>query len=211
MALASTTLSAAITASSGEIVVASATSVAVGRLVLVDDEFMEVAKSYVSASTTVPVLRGRQGTKAGAHVSSAVVTHGLASDFDTPGAQGVTLNQYQRVTRIVSYSATGAIALPKQGEDVIAILDGTDALAMTIADPGRDIEGSSLTILAAGAAAHTLTFASGLGGASTSYDVLTLNGTGLAGTKVYAVGGYWISPVMTAMAGTLTNITATIG
>jgi hypothetical protein len=211
MSLVNTTLSAAITKNSSEIVVASATSLAAGRLVLIDDEFMEVTKSYVSASTTAPVLRGRLGTKAGAHAASAKVTHGLASDYDTPAAQAVTVNQFQRVTRIVSYSASGAITLPDQGEDVIAVLNGTDALAMTIADPGRDIDGSSLTILAAGAAAHTLTFASGLGGASTSYDVLTLNGSGLAGTKVYAVGGYWISPVMTAMAGTLTNITATIG
>jgi hypothetical protein len=210
MSLSNTTLSAAITPTSDSLVVGSASSVEAGRIILVDDEFMKVSKGYVASSTTVPVVRGLGGTVAGAHPASAKVTHGDAADFDLPGAQGVTTNQFQRVTRIVSYSAAGAITLPQQGEDVIAILNGTDALAMTIADPGRDIDGASLTILAAGAAAHTLTFASGLSGASTSYDVLTLNGTAIAGTKVYAVGGYWVCPAMTAMGGTLTNITASL-
>jgi len=207
MALVNTTLSAAITAKSDFLVVASATSVAAGRVILVDDEWMKVSKAYVAASTTVPVIRGLGGSVASAHPVSAKVTHGAASDFDTPAAQAVTTNQFQRVTRIVSYSATGAIALPKQGEDVIAILNGTDVLEMTVAAPGRDTEGATLTILASGAAAHTVTFASGLSGASTSYDVWTANGTAIAGIgPLYSVGGYWVSPTAAGMGGTLTNI-----
>jgi len=210
MALANTYLSAAITATDKTIAVNSATSMAAGRLIRVDDEMMKVSNDYVSASTTVPVIRGILTTKAGAHVASAVVTHGAASDFDSAPAQALGPAVYVRVTRVVSYSASGAIALPTQGEDLRVVLLGTDALAMTIADPGRDIEGAKLTILAAGAAAHTLTFASGLSGASTSYDVITENGNAIVGHDFYACGGYWICPANVPMAGTVTNITGTV-
>src|SRR5438094_6161812 len=61
MALATTTLSSACAQGDVSIVVASATSVAAGRLIVIDQEEMQVAQSY-SSGTTVPVLRGRDGS-----------------------------------------------------------------------------------------------------------------------------------------------------
>jgi len=81
MALATTTLSVAVALTDTSIVVASATSVAAGRLVLVDQEMMKVMQSYVSG-TTVPVQRGIDGSATVAHKITANVTHGAATDFD---------------------------------------------------------------------------------------------------------------------------------
>ena len=46
MALATTTASGAITAQATSVIVASATSISAGRLLKVDDEFMEVSQGY---------------------------------------------------------------------------------------------------------------------------------------------------------------------
>ena len=83
MALATTTLSSAVVVTDTSIVVASATSVAAGRLVLVDGEFMQVTQDYVSG-TTVNVVRGQNGTVTTTHAASANVTHGAAADFTVP-------------------------------------------------------------------------------------------------------------------------------
>lgn len=210
MALATTTLSAAITATAKSLTVASATSVAAGRLLLVDDEIMQVTKGYVTASTTVPVLRGQAGTVASAHPVTANVTHGDAADFDTVPAQAMNSMPHQRVVRIVSYSASGAIDLPKTGEDLRVILNGTSVIAATIAAPPKDIDGSKLTILSNGTAAHTLTFAGGVGGEGSSYDVITQNSGGPCAYDFYACNGVWLIPVAAAMTGTVTNLTAGI-
>jgi len=66
-----TTLNGAITdATSTRLVLTSATNVAAnGTLFFTDGETMTVLGSYVSGSTTVPVARGAQGTKATKHVT----------------------------------------------------------------------------------------------------------------------------------------------
>ena len=70
MALATTTLSATITATDTIIVVASAASMAAGRIILVDQEVMQVAQNYLTG-TSIPVLRGRDGSQAAAHFLTA--------------------------------------------------------------------------------------------------------------------------------------------
>ena len=62
MAFATTTLSSAVGTSDISIVVASATSFAAGRLLIVDQELMQVTQAY-SSGTTIPVLRGRDGRR----------------------------------------------------------------------------------------------------------------------------------------------------
>ena len=69
MALATTTLSTALTGegplAETSIVVASATSLAAGRIIRmggIGGERMLVAKAYIVGSTTVPVLRGWDGS-----------------------------------------------------------------------------------------------------------------------------------------------------
>ncbi len=117
-----------------------------------------------------------------------------------------------KAVETLSYSAAGAITLPQPGADMIAYLNGTSILAMTIADPGKALDGSVLSIRGNGAAAHTLTFASGLSGsgASGSYDVITVNATNPVSLNFVAVNGFWQEFVQTPMAGTVTAITATV-
>lgn len=214
MSLVTTTVAtgAPIGVSDVEIKVTSATSVAAGRVLVVDQEVMKVRKNYVTGSTLVPVLRGQHGSASLAHQAGANVTHGDPSDFDNPPAQASTAYPVAGRSQILtSYTASGAITLPNAGEDVIAVLNGTSVLAMTVAAPGKDIDGCKLFIQGNGAAAHTVTFANGLSGAGSSYDVLTVNATApvLLGPFM-AVNGLWQAPVGVAMAGTVTNITATL-
>ncbi len=211
MALATTTLSSACAVNDNSIVVASATSVAAGRLMRVDQEWMKVVSSYVSG-TTVPVLRGQEGSVTAAHVSSANVTHGLASDFSAPPA-GVSLAQTvpaQRVKRTISITASSTLTLPSAGEDLHVILNGTSVVALTIPVPTKDLDSCELTISGNGAAAHTLTFTGGLGGAGTSYDVVTINATAPSTMKAVAVNGLWQAVFGPAMGGTVTNLIGSV-
>ena len=208
MALATTTLSVAVAQGDKQIVVASATSFSPGRLVRIDGEMMQVAQNYVSG-TTIPVLRGRDGTVQTAHVITAAVTHGLASDFVTAAGATVTY-PIVRPTRVVSITASSTLTLPNPGEDLRVILNGTSVITLTIPVPTRDLDGAQLVIISNGAAAHIPTFTSGLGGAGSSYDAITNNATGQFALVVYAAGGYWCIPQAPALTGTVTNITGGI-
>lgn len=193
MALATTTASSAIAVDDNSIVVASATSMAAGRLLRCDDEWMKVGSTY-STGTTVPVLRGQNGSAVVAHPATANVVHGLASDFsDAPdGAYGAQTTPPQRAQRIQSYSAAGAIALPIAGEMGVAVINGTGALAMTLANPTADLDGSILVVIANGKAAHTLTYTAGFGNVGATFDVGTFSGTQTQGCILMACNGFWV-------------------
>jgi len=208
MALAETTLAAAVGAGDNYITVASATSVAVGRLLQVDGEFMKVRIDYVTASTTVPVRRGQSSTAQAAHVSSARVVHGDPSDWGVSSAGAAAqFSPGTIVRKRVSYSASGAITLPQPGEDLLVVLNGTSVLAMTLAVPTKDLDGCEITIIGNGAAAHTLTVASGLSGAGGSYDVLTTNATAPTAKKLVACNEFWYAYAAIPISGTVTNVT----
>jgi hypothetical protein len=210
MALTTTTLASACAATDTSIVVTSATGFAASSYLLIDNEQMQIAKSY-SSGTTIPVKRGQQGTFADAHVTGANVTVGTGSDFANPSASTVvSYGLSARRRQLTSYSASGAITLPTAGCDTIAVLNGTTILAMTVAAPTKDNDGDRLTIIGNGAAAHTITFTGGLSGASSSYDILTVNAAAPIAVEVIAVNGLWICPVAVAMAGNATNITGTL-
>jgi hypothetical protein len=212
MALANTTLASACGASDTKIVVASATGIAIGHKVLIDGEVFQVTKGYVAGSVTVPVLRGQNGTFADAHPTGAKVRVGASSDSQWGAQAPQTDVQFPIMAPArlrQSYTAAGAITLPSPGNDMVAYINGTSVCAMTVAAPATSLDGSLLYIASNGAAAHTVTFASGLSGAGTSYDVLTVNATApvLLGPFM-AVNGFWQAPVGVAMSGTVTNITA---
>jgi hypothetical protein len=213
MALVHTTLSSAAAATDTSIVVALATGFSAGYLVRIGDEMMRVTSAYVSG-TTIPVVRGQEGTVVSAHAVTSGVVCGIASDWATsPGPQ--TAIQYPLAGKnrsVVTYGAAGAITLPTAGCDMVAVINGTSALAMTVAAPTKDLDGSILWIAGDGVAAHTVTFAGGLSGASTSYDVLTVNATApvLMGPFM-AVNSLWQCAVAVAMAGNAASITATLG
>jgi hypothetical protein len=205
MAKTSTTLSSAVTVNDTSIVVASATGVSVGALVVVDAEVMQVTKGW-SSGTTIPVLRGRDGTATAAHKSAASVTFMLASDLPTPLApQAFVQYQTQKPNIRTSYSAAGAITLPAPGTDATAVLNGTAALAMTIASPTVDMDGSVLTIVNNGKAAHTVTYTTGLGNNTTAAnaDVITWFATEAQGLILVATGGFWLATGTVAGAATL--------
>ena len=215
MALTATTLASACAASDSILVLAASTGVAAGYYIEVDGEMCQVNSNYLvgTQGVNVPVRRGVNGTYAFAHPTSAKVRIGAASDagWGTQSPQTVTQYSKVRARTVTSYSATGAIALPNPGADAVAYLNGTSVLAMTVADPGTGLDGSLLYIASNGAAAHTITFASGLSGAGSNYDVITVNATApvLLGPFM-AVNGLWQAAVAVPMAGTVTNVTATV-
>lgn len=206
MALTTTTLSSAATSTATSIVVASATGFSAGNLILVDGEFMQVSKSYVSG-TTIPVQRGLDGTVQAAHVASANVTTGLASDFALPAPQAAVTEPQTLTKGLTSYSASGAISFGAT-EWTIAVLNGTSALAMTLANPTKDQDGKILTIVGNGKAAHTVTYTAGLGNAGSAYDVGTFTSGGQCSQTLIACNAIWM-PLHSPQAGTLTNIAVT--
>jgi hypothetical protein len=205
MALASTSLSSAVAVADKNIVVASATSIAAGRLIRIDGEMMKVADSY-SSGTTIPVLKGIGGTKVVAHPATAEVIHGDAADFGDLAPQTDVQYTYVPATTVASYSADGAIALPKAGSNGIAVLNAvsTTVLAMTLADPSADMDGTRLLILSRnGTGAHTITVASGVNGAGASYNVFTFP-AGPVAIELVAYNELWYTTTHPAWTGTVT-------
>src|SRR3990167_3433988 len=206
MALTRTTLSGAINANDTLFAVASATGFAVGEYLKIDDEFM---MTTAVSGTNISVQRGVNGTAAVAHVITAGVVTGTGDDFSGGAvATAATYPLAGRQRRVVSYTAAGAITLPSPGTDMVAIINGTGALAMTVAVPTTDMDGCFLYVVANGAAAHTVQFTGGLSGAGASYDILTSNATAPVAYVAVACNALWITFVAPAMTGTVTNITA---
>jgi hypothetical protein len=207
MALADTTLSSAVTVTDNSIVVASATSFAAGRLVEIDGEKMQVTQDYVSG-TTIGVLRGRGGSVTAAHPASARVTHGAAADFTVaaPGTSSWTTGLIPFTT--TSYSAAGAVSFGA-AQWTTAIINGTSALAMTLANPDSSQDGIILCILGNGKAAHTVTYTAGLGDAGSGYDVGTFDGSGQCSMLLVAANSIWV-PLPSPFSGTLTAIDVAI-
>ena len=213
MALTQTTASSAIAATDTKIIVASATGFAAGNMVKVDQEIMRVSKSYSSGTTILLDGRGLGGGLAQAHEASSKVLTGLPSDFAAAGPQvAVTYpiaGRDRQVTSITTDNST--LTLPVAGQDMVVELNGTSVINLTVPVPTKDMDSTLLWIASNGAAAHVITFTGGLSGASTSYDVITVNATAPVTLGPFmAVNGLWQAPVAVPMAGTVTNITATV-
>lgn len=203
MALTTTTLASACAAGDTSIVVTSATGFAARSIILIDQEQMQVAASYLSG-TTVPVRRGQGGTVANAHAVSANVVVGTGNDFGAIAAQtNANFPIAGRARTLTSYSASGAIELPKPGNDAVAVLNGTGTLTMTLANPTTDMDGSLLYIVSNAKVAYTVTYTAGWGGAGGSYDTATGNTSGQTGMLLIACNGAWV--LLSVMTGTLTN------
>lgn len=204
MALYETTLASACAVSDKQLVLTSGSSVAIGDEIRVDGEIFQVAKSYVAAATIVPVLRGQQGTVAQAHGLTARVVGGRPSDFQS-SVNPQTMSTYViagRARVVTSYGAAGAIDLPPAGADALAWINGTSALAMTLAAPTKELDGSILTIAGLSGKAHTVTMTGFTGGSLT---VATFDGTGVCNFSVMAVDEGWV-PWPSPLSGTVTSI-----
>lgn len=209
MAFNNTTVTSAVVASDRSIIVSSASGFAAGNSLRIDGEFMKVAQSYVSG-TTIPVLRGQDGTVTSAHVSGAVITSGLASDFQSPpaGAADSVTNPIYPTLPIYSYGATGAIA-PVAG---IHKLVGTGTLAMTLANPTKDQDGTVMFVIGDGKSQSTIDFpdATGISGAGSSYDTITFQNAGLCCILLIACNGAWLTPSCPGITGTVTAMTVAV-
>jgi hypothetical protein len=212
MALAETTLGAACDASASSITVASATSIAVGRMLQIDDEIMMVAYGYVTASTSVPVRRGLQGSVQEAHVTSARIVHGDPSDFPSRAGAGNAVNYPLNgwTKRKTSVTATSTLTLPTGGTDLLVVLNGTSVITLTIPVPTKDLDGTEITFVGNGAAAHVLTFTGGLSGAGGGYTTITVNATKPIPVRVIACNEVWLAYAAVPLAGTVTNVTGTV-
>jgi len=205
MALTRTTLASAVAVDDTSIVVASATGFAAGSVVKVDQEVMVVQQNYLTG-VTIPVRRGQGGTLGTTHASAAGVVVGSpsAGDFVDPGPGMATNFQPAARARVItSYSAAGAITLPVPGSDAVAILNGTSALAMTIANPTTDNDGDILIIVGNGKAAHTITYTAGWGNAGSGADVGTFDTGGQCCMQLIAANAIWV-PLPSPFSGTLT-------
>lgn len=205
MALTRTTLSAAIGLGDTTITVASATGFLAGSWIRIDDEMMKVGWAYASG-TAIPVMRGQDGTAVKAHAVTAGVVVGPGTDWtENPLQTPVQFPIAGRIVTIQSYTAAGAIAFPKDGCDARVLLNGTVALAMTLAVPTVDLDGSILTVVGNGKAAHTITVAGGIGAAGAGYTVLTFDTGGQCCVQLIAANAVWV-PLPSTMSGTLTAV-----
>ncbi len=201
MALTTTTNSVAIGVADTQITVASATGFGLDYLIRVDGEFMR--QRAVASGLNIPVVRGVNGTATVAHAVTSNVTVGLPSDFaDAPiGVADAVTNPAQPAWPIYSYGAAGAIAL-KAG---IHVINGAVALAMTLADPTQDQDGTMIVIASNGKAAHTVTYTAGLGDAGAGYDVCTFTTGAQQSLFLMALNASW-QQVSSPMSGTLTAL-----
>lgn len=209
MALVRTTLASACSTADTSIVVASATGFSAGYLVRIDEELARVRGDYVSG-VTIPLIRAQNGTRVTAHPVTASVVAGIASDWANPDPTlAVQYPIAGRARTFTSYSADGAIALPTAGNDAVAVLNSTVALAMTLANPGKDLDGSLLFIAGNGKAAHTVAPAGALNDAGSNFDTaITFASGGRQVVVLMAINELW-SIVPSVAAGTLTNVSVT--
>lgn len=191
MALTATTLASPVSVTDTAIIVASATGFAPGMFVRMDAELGKVTQGYVAGNTTVPILRGQEGTATATHPVNAKVLVETAVDLGVAAPQTTSqiLSQPAYVTR--SYSANGTIALPAPGTNGMVYLNGTSVLTMTLPNPTADMDGSRLLIVGNGKAAHVINYTAGLGGAGTAADVITGAAGAQSAIELVAAGGFW--------------------
>jgi len=187
MAVTSTTLASACGAGATTITVASATNFTAGQFILVENELMQ--QTAAVSGVVVPVRRGLDGTVQGAHAASAFACTGLTSDFPNPvpgwpvvygpcAPDGSNAASY-------TYSAAGAIS-PVPG---VHVINGTGALAMTLAGPTGTQEGMVLIIESKNLHANTVTATPAyLGAAGTGIATAAATGGNLV---LKACGGKW--------------------
>lgn len=173
MALTATTLAGALSATGVRANLTSATSVAVGSLLKIDDEFCRV---QALSGTWVTLQRGINGTAAVAHNALAPAIHSTdGADFSAVVAP-----------RVYSYSVDGALTVAPG----IHLLTKAGVNAMTLANPATDQDGLTMTIVSTTANAHTVTLATGYLGTSAS-DVLTFNNVVGHSVTLVAAKGVW--------------------
>jgi hypothetical protein len=208
-----TTLAGPVAITSTAIVVTSTAGFASGKLIRIDDEMLQIQQGYTAGSTTVPVLRGRDGTPTQTHPTGANVVVGFATDFalqPAPGMNDSVLLPGGTPNIVTSYGASGAIALPTAVGLNVLILNGTAALTMTLAAPSTDMDGVMAWIIGNGKAAHVVQVAgtAGIGNAGAGYRNATFAAGAQNSILFCACNGQWVP--LSVYGGTATAITVTL-
>lgn len=170
MAIVKTALSAAMGLNDNIMTVASATGFAIGYLLRVDNEFMTVGPSYVSASTSVPVVRrGDQGTAQVAHNSLADVAVGLTTDW--PVITDVTQIPPGGMATV---TITGDATIVYPNTNTLYIIKKASAAAITLSAPAtKGTPFVTARFFSETAAAHVITYTPGFYADTTSSDLAT--------------------------------------
>jgi hypothetical protein len=187
MALVSTTLASACSATDQFIKVTSATGAAVGQIWRVDSEFM--VQIGAAVGTSIPVARrGLNGSTVQAHTILAPVVNGVANDFPAP-QPGSALNPAQWEKQIVSYGASGAITPPTC--NTLIFIDKATAGVMTLVGPSAAVDGIEVTIMSTTAAAHTVDYTAGFYADTTASNLATFAAKAGASMTIIAYKGAW--------------------
>lgn len=182
MAITTTTLSGAATNTDTNVGLTSVTNVPTPNnqtgtvtWLLVDQEFMLV--SAAALGTSVPVVRGYNGTASQPHTNGSLVLIGLPSDFSPNIYYGL---QAMFAKQILGRSTQEAINLTGSADAIDATQGGFYEIktagvdAMTLAAPAAAAEGIIISIVSDTLFAHTLTATA-----------LLANGTALKTTATY--------------------------
>jgi hypothetical protein len=145
MALTSTTLAKACSATDTRLLVTADAGMAAGQYFKINDEFCLI--KGVADSTLIDVERGQQGTLARAHGILSLLVWGNPYDFGIPIP-----------SHIYTYGADGALTV---GAGLHRLAKAT-ASAMTLRAPTADEEGLIMLLVATTAAAHVVTLDSGV-------------------------------------------------
>jgi hypothetical protein len=199
MAITSTTLSGAITASQTSFAVASATGITAPNfqtgagitLIQIDQEQMLVTAIN---GTFVSVVRGYNGTAGAAHVSGALVQAGLLTDF---AQLQENLSPLQAQLAIIAGYKQPAIFLTGLADAIdptkagFYVIKSAAADLMTLLAPTAKEEGNIIEIWSDAAFAHTLTATSLLAGGTALKTTGTFPAFRGAGIKLRACNLVW--------------------
>ncbi len=183
----STTLAVACGRDDRTIKLTSGTSAAVGMVVKMEQEWSKVAAIASDGVTITLGLRGDQGSIATPHKILSPVEISAAGDF-ADGPYGTTLAVPYSTPLVQWYGAAGAITIPEKDANIFLVA-GT-AAAMTLVAPSTDIDGRTLTIMAAAAQAYTVTVPTSTGIKNTA-GTATFGGAIADNVVLIACKGQW--------------------
>jgi len=189
----STTAATAVLVTDRTVKLTSGTGASVGMLVKMEQEWSTITAIAADGVTITLGPRGILGSFAQAHKILSPVEVGLSSEFNVPTPAGQVVPIPYSTPAVVYYGAAGAIAIPDHDANIFLV--AASAAAMTIANPGTDIDGRTLTIAARAAQAYTVTAGSATGYKNTT-GTATFGGAIGDNMVIVASEGLWL-PVST--------------
>jgi hypothetical protein len=137
--------------------------------------------------------RGSDGEQAVPHdLAAPVVTSASPGDFPAIAANNFTTAPIGGV-QAMTYGQNGAIALPADGNEMLATLNGPVALAMTLGAPSVGALASTIIITSGSAFAHTVSAPSLVltGTTITPLSTITFPAFAAANVELVSQNGLW--------------------